>query len=131
MRLELKPNYDTRKSFYGKSFIEFNEYNNMNKVYTLYSYNTPIMYITKFYIYFENDEKLYTNTTMRHIRELLRQYGDAPKDCDWLKSKKYIWNITKKQIFNKPRIKKGYICFNNTLRQYNDTRQTAIREMNK
>jgi hypothetical protein len=67
MRFELMPKYDSRKSFYGKANVEID-----NGVKKLYSYDTlvaeikkgkPIVYGT------------YSATTLRHIKEFLRQNG--------------------------------------------------------
>jgi hypothetical protein len=65
---DLAPKYDARASFYGKARVEIDDNGNQ----TLYSYNTkvaeilngkPIVYGT------------YSQTTMRHIKEFLKQNG--------------------------------------------------------
>lgn len=70
MLTELSPVYDGRKSFYGKARI-LTDGNSM----TLLSYGTPILKIEgDVYTLFFRDEDL-SNTTMRHLREFLRQAG--------------------------------------------------------
>ena len=64
---ELTPQYDTRKSFYGKARIEETE-----EYLKLYSYNTLVAMINKN----ENTAKVfdsYSQTTLRHIKEFLKQ----------------------------------------------------------
>jgi len=63
----LEPRYDTRKSFYGKAII----IKEKDKI-ILQSYNSFVAYI--------KDNKAYVNgeylqTTMRHIKEFLKQNG--------------------------------------------------------
>lgn len=67
MTKALNPNYDPKKSFYGKAVV-ITEGNTIK----LKSYNTIVAKIT--------DNKpvvfdTYSNTTLRHIKEFLRQYG--------------------------------------------------------
>ena len=67
---ELKPQYDTRKSFYGKARVETGKISGRKK---LYSYDTlvaeiddagnPIVYNTQ------------SPTTVRHVKEFLKQHG--------------------------------------------------------
>lgn len=93
MRYELKPVYDSAKSFYGKSEVVF--YFNEGK-YEIFSYNTLVMthykdYYELNYDYFNTEEKkklLFSNTTLRHIKEYLRQHWDTNI------------NITKQDIIN-------------------------------
>ncbi len=66
----LIPTYDTRKSFYGKARIV----ENSDRV-VLYSYNTPVAMLKDKKALIENNEKLLTPTTMRHIKEFLLQEG--------------------------------------------------------
>lgn len=69
MMKELKPIYDTQKSFYNKAQVEATT----NTV-TLYSYGTAIMTYNKV----KDDLTLiwgdWSRTTGRHINEFLRQY---------------------------------------------------------
>ena len=67
METELRCIYDSRKSFYGKAKISY-----INSVLILKSYNTNVAYI--------KDNKVrvsgtYSNTTLRHIKEFLKQNG--------------------------------------------------------
>lgn len=66
---DLRPEHDSRKSFYNKARVETGDNNDQNK---LYSYNTlvaeikdgkPVVYNT------------YSSTTLRHIKEWLKQNG--------------------------------------------------------
>ena len=66
---DLRPQYDSRDSFYGKAKVDTGDKNDKNK---LYSYNTlvaeikdgkPIVYGT------------YSQTTLRHIKDWLKQNG--------------------------------------------------------
>lgn len=66
----LFPIYDTRKSFYGKARIV----ENYDRI-VLYSYNTPVAMLKDKKALIENNEKLLTQTTMRHIKEFLLQEG--------------------------------------------------------
>lgn len=75
---ELIPIYDTRKSFYNKAYIikYYNKYNILLKV-ELYSYNTLVCTIkdSKYTLNDNIDVKLlFSNTTLRHIKELLKQF---------------------------------------------------------
>lgn len=67
MTKTLNPNYDSRKSFYGKAEV-ITDGNTIK----LKSYNTIVAKI-------ENNQPIvfdtYSNTTLRHIKEFLRQYG--------------------------------------------------------
>ena len=71
--VNLKPQYDSRKSFYGKAKVESDE--NGNK--TLYSYGTKVAEI-------RNGKPivfgLYSTTTTRHIKDFLMQNGFDFKD---------------------------------------------------
>lgn len=75
---ELKPEYDSHKSFYKKAYIGFDE---ATSSMTLYSYDTAIMtyYIKKRRLVFEDGDSeglygLYSATTRRHVYEMLRQW---------------------------------------------------------
>ena len=65
---ELQANFDSRQSFYGKARVE--ELDNGAAVLT--SYNTVVASIR------DGKAKVngtYSQTTLRHIKEFLRQYG--------------------------------------------------------
>lgn len=68
-RYGLEPQYDSRKSFYGKAHVESD-----NGVLTLYSYNTPVCRI-------DGDKVTLldmwdsSQTTLRHVKEFLQQHG--------------------------------------------------------
>lgn len=71
----LTTQYDTKKSFYNKALVKV--YNNIK---VLYSYDTPVCYIydnSKYIMYYLNydikDSLLFSNTTLRHIKEFLLQ----------------------------------------------------------
>ena len=99
--IELRPKHDSRKSFYRKAFIKINN-NALNRVIKLYSYDTLVMTISKnTIIFYKNVE--YSPTTMRHIRECLKQYNDYAV----LRDSRTL-NITAKQI-----VKAKYVL-NNT-----------------
>ena len=69
---ELRVKYATQQSFYKKAFVKKD---NEDTEY-LYSYYSLI--ITNYgdkALKFEEDINLYTNKTMRHIREYLKQIG--------------------------------------------------------
>lgn len=71
MRTELTTQFDSKKSFYKKAYVELDSDNNTT---TLYSYNTKVAYI-------DLDTKkavvlmTYSATTLRHIKEFLKQNG--------------------------------------------------------
>ena len=66
---ELRVRYTTQESFYKKALVkednEGTEY--------LYSYYSLIITNYGKALKFEEDSKLYTNTTMKHVREYLKQ----------------------------------------------------------
>lgn len=72
MEYELRPIYDSRKSFYRKAIVK----TETNKI-KLQSYNTIVAEI----IYPETGNKkavvhgTYSNTALRHIKEFLKQNG--------------------------------------------------------
>ena len=75
MRYFLKPQQDKRKTFSNKAEIEETE----NKA-VLFSYLTPVCEIDKKAKTFKLNNKvkselLFSNTTLRHIREFLYQFG--------------------------------------------------------
>lgn len=71
-KYELLPIYDSRKSFYNKAIIE-----EENENIKLYSYNTLVC--TLFHNNIVLNDKvdqslLFSNTTLRHIKEFLKQF---------------------------------------------------------
>ena len=72
---ELSPVFDSRKSFYGKARVKVND-----DTLQLVSYSTVVAIVT----YLSDGAKLahitgvYSRTTVRHIREFLRQHGFKP-----------------------------------------------------
>lgn len=82
MSFDLRPEYDTRKSFYGKARVEMD---NGNKV--LYSYNTKVAEI--------RDGRLivygtYSPTTLRHIKEFAKQHGFKAETSKQIKNDYYF-----------------------------------------
>ena len=78
-REELRTIYDRAKSFYKKAYVE--RYNDKIR---LYSYDTHVatIYLTESGRYYSlNDdvpeELLFSQTTLRHIKEFLRQFMSA------------------------------------------------------
>lgn len=69
-RYELSPQYDSRQSFYGKAHVE----RDGEGFDILYSYNTPVVKIKGDTVYLLPlwDS---SNTTLRHVKEFLRQNG--------------------------------------------------------
>lgn len=72
----LVPQYDSRKSFYGKARI----YRNSKGSILLMSYETIVAEITDEIATEDKTQKVkvngwYSNTTARHINEFLQQYG--------------------------------------------------------
>lgn len=98
---ELIPNYEEVKSYYKKAYIKkyFNKDNLINK-YELISYNTSILYIKDSKIYFNykdiNNKKIYSQTTLRHIKEFIKQYY-------------YILELYYKNIIDKEKLTKNDI----------------------
>ena len=68
---ELRVIHGTQNSFYKKAFVKSD---NEGTEY-LYSYYSLILTNYGNAIKFEEDSKLYSNTTMRHVREYLKQIG--------------------------------------------------------
>ena len=83
---ELRVIHGTQQSFGKKAFVKED---NEDTQY-LYSYYSLILTNYGNAIQFEEDSNLYTNTTMRHIREYLKQIGR------WDLAK-----LSKSQLFNK------------------------------
>ena len=66
---ELRVKFGTQESFYKKAFVkEDNE-----AIQYLYSYYSLILTNYGNALKFEEDLNLYTNTTLRHVREYLKQ----------------------------------------------------------
>ena len=64
--------YDTRKSFYNKAYIV-----RIGNIIYLYSYDTLVLEIGKDYYKLNksnNEKLLFSNTTLRHIKETLKQF---------------------------------------------------------
>ena len=74
---ELTPQYDSRKSFYGKAKVLQREDGDM----VLYSYDTPVATIRKGKRVPEEEYKA-SQTTNRHIKEFYRQFEDASTNID-------------------------------------------------
>ena len=68
---ELRVKFGKQQSFYKKSFIKEDE----EGTEYLYSYYSLIITNYGNTVKFEEDSNLYTNTTMRHVREYLFQIG--------------------------------------------------------
>ena len=68
---ELRTVYSNQESFYKKAFVKEDE----DAIQYLYSYYSLI--ITNFgkVLIFEKDTNLYSLTTMKHVREYLKQVG--------------------------------------------------------
>ena len=68
---ELRVKFGTQESFYKKAFVkEDNE-----AIQYLYSYYSLILTNYGNALKFEENLNLYTNTTLRHVREYLKQIG--------------------------------------------------------
>ena len=68
---ELRVKYANQESFYKKAFVKEDEEGTQY----LYSYYSLIITNYGKALKFEEDINLYSNTTMRHIREYLKQIG--------------------------------------------------------
>ena len=90
---ELEPRFDSRASFYGKAKVDTN-----GDEYTLISYQTPILKIKDGNIEVLCDEDDLSQTTMRHVRDFLKQMDwdnkinlsgkDYPITKKWLMARK-------------------------------------------
>lgn len=96
-REELKPIYDNAKSFYKKAFVE-----KCNDKIKLYSYDTHVatIYLTESGRYYSlnkdvREDLLFSQTTLRHIKEFLNQFMSA---LDVQYSKLISKGFTKKSI---------------------------------
>lgn len=68
----LVPLYDSRKSFYNKTYII-----RVGNLIRLYSYDTLVLEIGQDYYKLNksiNEKLLFSNTTLRHIKETLKQF---------------------------------------------------------
>ena len=68
---ELRTIYSNQESFYKKAFVKEDE----DATQYLYSYYTLIITNYGKALKFEEDINLYTVTTMKHVREYLKQIG--------------------------------------------------------
>ena len=68
---ELRVKFGTQESFYKKAFIKEDD----NSTQYLYSYYSLILTNYGEALKFEEDFNLYSNTTMKHVREYLKQIG--------------------------------------------------------
>lgn len=74
---ELKPIFEGVKSYYNKANIKKYYKNDLVYKMELLSYNTSILYLKDSKIHFNykniNNKNIYSNTTLRHIKEFLKQ----------------------------------------------------------
>ena len=68
---ELRVKYASQESFYKKAFVKEDE----EATQYLYSYYSLVVTNYGNALKFEENLNLYTNTTLRHVREYLRQIG--------------------------------------------------------
>ena len=90
---ELSPQYDSRKSFYGKAQVAMKD----NGDYVLYSYGTPVATVRNGKRVPEEEYKA-SQTTNRHIKEFYRQFEDASTDiesCDIMASTHSVSDLAK------------------------------------
>lgn len=77
IKRELTPVYDNAKSFYGKAYIVVYLENNLVYKKELYSYNTLVLTLING-VYKLNEEVpenlLFSNTTLRHMKDFLKQH---------------------------------------------------------
>lgn len=98
---ELKTIYDNAKSFYNKASVK-RYYNKNELVYKieLISYKTSILYIQNNKLYFNykniNNKNIYSMTTLRHIKEFIKQFY-------------YLLELNYKNIIDKEVLKKDDI----------------------
>lgn len=106
-KIELKPIYNNQVSFYKKAYFTTEE-NDNNVTIKLYSYNTHVLTIyrdrneVKKGLYVLNEYSFFSSTTLKHIKEALRQFLNNTNLLEILQSK----NMTKKQIekYNKKEV---------------------------
>jgi len=107
IKRELIPIYDNAKSFYNKAFInvKYDSKSYIDISYELISYNTKICIIkdNKIIFYKKNinsklkdNQKVYSYTTLRHIKEFIKKFS-------------YILELNYKDIINKENITKNDI----------------------
>ena len=68
----LIPLYDNRKSFYNKAYVV-----RIGNIIRLYSYDTLVLEVGQDYYELNksiNEKLLFSNTTLRHIKETLKQF---------------------------------------------------------
>lgn len=68
--VELMPMFDSRASFYHKATVQ-----RYKGGHVLYSYETPVAYVGNHEVVVTNDENDLTATTLRHVKEFLKQYA--------------------------------------------------------
>ena len=73
----LIPKYENVKDYYGKAHLEEHINTNNDVIVSLYSYDTLVAWVnhTKEYVRVTLNPSYLTRTTMRHIKEFLRQEG--------------------------------------------------------
>lgn len=93
---ELQPIYDSAKSFYKKAWLR-KYYNKDNIIikYELISYNTIMVSWDGDGVKFNKHLYNYSNTTLRHVKEFIKQYNHLFIMIESLYKKEYI---TKKDI---------------------------------
>lgn len=114
MKTYLKPIYENVKSYYNKAVVE-TDFDGENMHYNLYSYGTLVLSIKRVeyaddsisYTYRFNQnvdvEKLFSNTTLRHIKEFINQCfytGETKITKQWLldnQNKDFYYQSTKFQ----------------------------------
>lgn len=82
MRFELAPQYDSAQSFYKKAYIEREVESDGTISYTLYSYDTMVARIYRDMHSATHDIQIfdfYSATTLRHIKEFIRQISGEGK----------------------------------------------------
>ena len=85
METKLETIYDGRNSFYGKARIEIE-----GNIITLISYSTEVALInTKKNIAFVKG--MYSQTTLRHIKEFLLQYGFKAETWKQIEADYRVW----------------------------------------
>lgn len=104
----LVPIYDTKKSFYDKAYVV-----RIENIIRLYSYNTLVLEVGRDYYKLNksiNEKLLFSNTTLRHIKETLKQFYY-----------KYDKTLTKKRNNKRKFIKWIFFfsCFNSLDSDYN------------
>lgn len=102
---ELQPVKDARASFYRKAFVHVHFTSSRRRVNVLYSYETPVCMLRqignreqiKQSLIYEvivnkdiDDSLLFSQTTLRHIKEFLYQYANID-----IKTKKELLKIVK------------------------------------